>query len=245
MVSYLPDMHHFGRKYRAARANCAMQGSSQKGLAICQEWRARDRAIWSMPSPTPHGHEVFSSLLPGISQVGKLTWPRARGQYILLLVSHLSSGSATSIMGLETQEAKSKMGEGGIFLLAFTTTLREGIETVVFLAGVTAGQKVQAIILPCFVGLLMGLAVGVLLYYTCGFLTYTHRSPPPPPLPCTCLPEDPAYHGTTCMPWCHLLLYIRLPHPNPTPPPPPPPLLFAGQKKQLTILRYGAACEPD
>ena len=65
-----------------------------------------------------------------------------------------------------TQEGKSKLGEGGIFLLAFTTTLREGIEAVVFLAGVTAGQKVQSVILPCFVGLLMGLAVGVVLYYT-------------------------------------------------------------------------------
>lgn len=64
------------------------------------------------------------------------------------------------------QESKSKMGEGGIFLLAFTTTLREGIETVVFLAGVTAGQSVKSVIFPCFVGLIMGLAVGVILYYT-------------------------------------------------------------------------------
>ena len=64
------------------------------------------------------------------------------------------------------QESKSKMGEGGIFLLAFTTTLREGIEAVVFLAGVTAGQSVKSIIFPCIVGVIMGLAVGVVLYYT-------------------------------------------------------------------------------
>ena len=58
------------------------------------------------------------------------------------------------------------MGNAGIFLLAFSTTLREGIEAVVFLFGVTAGQKIQSIILPGFVGVIMGLAVGVILYYT-------------------------------------------------------------------------------
>ncbi|KAK9865546.1 hypothetical protein WJX84_002270 [Apatococcus fuscideae] len=68
--------------------------------------------------------------------------------------------------GASHQEQKSKMGNAGIFLLAFSTTLREGIEAVVFLFGVTAGQKIQSIILPGFVGVIMGLAVGVILYYT-------------------------------------------------------------------------------
>lgn len=52
-------------------------------------------------------------------------------------------------------------------LLAFTTTLREGMETVIFLTGVSAGLDPRSIPLAGLVGVLLGIAVGVALFYTC------------------------------------------------------------------------------
>ncbi len=53
-----------------------------------------------------------------------------------------------------------------VFLLAFTTTLREGLESVIFLCGVSAGIDPRSIPIAGIVGVLIGIAVGVALYYT-------------------------------------------------------------------------------
>ncbi|EFJ41749.1 hypothetical protein VOLCADRAFT_77510 [Volvox carteri f. nagariensis] len=52
-----------------------------------------------------------------------------------------------------------------IFVLVFTTVVREGIESVVFLGGL-ANVKVTAIPLPAFVGIACGCLVGIFLYYS-------------------------------------------------------------------------------
>ncbi|GAV55982.1 hypothetical protein ZYGR_0AZ01540 [Zygosaccharomyces rouxii] len=55
-----------------------------------------------------------------------------------------------------------------MFLLPFITVLREGLEAVVFVAGAgitTANAKGTSYPLPVFVGLIAGVAVGLLLYY--------------------------------------------------------------------------------
>lgn len=53
-----------------------------------------------------------------------------------------------------------------IFLLAFSNTLREGLESVVFLTGVSAGTDPRSIPLAGIVGIILGILVGVALYYT-------------------------------------------------------------------------------
>ena len=63
-------------------------------------------------------------------------------------------------------QVNSKKGRSGVFILAFTTTLREGLEAVIFLAGTTAGSSPASIPIPGVIGLIIGLIVGVLLYYT-------------------------------------------------------------------------------
>ena len=63
-------------------------------------------------------------------------------------------------------QVNTKAGKWGIFILAFTTTLREGLEAVVFIAGVSASLPVSSIPIPAVVGIIMGVTVGVLLYYT-------------------------------------------------------------------------------
>ncbi|KAL7912834.1 iron permease FTR1/Fip1/EfeU [Trichoderma velutinum] len=51
-----------------------------------------------------------------------------------------------------------------MFFLPFITVLREGIEAVVFIAGVTFSAPAYAVPLPVVIGLLVGSAVGYLLY---------------------------------------------------------------------------------
>ncbi|KAI0137115.1 putative iron transferase [Xylariales sp. AK1849] len=51
-----------------------------------------------------------------------------------------------------------------MFVLPFITVLREGIEAIVFVAGVTFSAPATAIPLPVVVGLIVGILVGYLLY---------------------------------------------------------------------------------
>jgi high-affinity iron transporter len=51
-----------------------------------------------------------------------------------------------------------------MFILPFITVLREGIEAIVFVAGVSFSAPASAVPLPVVVGLLAGAFVGYLLY---------------------------------------------------------------------------------
>lgn len=53
-----------------------------------------------------------------------------------------------------------------ILLLALSATLREGIESVLFLTGVSQGDGVKSIIIPGIVGVILGLGLGMLIFYT-------------------------------------------------------------------------------
>jgi high-affinity iron transporter len=53
-----------------------------------------------------------------------------------------------------------------MFLLAGSATLREGIESVLFLTGVSAGSSIKAVIFPGLLGILIGSLLGFLVYYT-------------------------------------------------------------------------------
>ena len=63
-------------------------------------------------------------------------------------------------------------GWSQLFLQAFSTTLREGIESVIFLTGVSAGIDPRSIPIAGIVGIMLGLAVGIILYYTCASVPF-------------------------------------------------------------------------
>lgn len=51
-----------------------------------------------------------------------------------------------------------------MFLLPFVTVLREGLEAIVFIAGVTFSSPASSVPLPVVIGLIAGAVVGYLLY---------------------------------------------------------------------------------
>lgn len=66
----------------------------------------------------------------------------------------------------ENEDLVVTKGQGsGLFLLVFSTVLREGIESVVFLAGVGNAQP-SSLPLPGLVGLICGVLAGSTLYYS-------------------------------------------------------------------------------
>lgn len=53
-----------------------------------------------------------------------------------------------------------------VAFLAFSATVREGIESVLFLTGVSGGQGITSVIIPGIVGAILGLIAGCIIFYT-------------------------------------------------------------------------------
>lgn len=54
-----------------------------------------------------------------------------------------------------------------VFILAFTTTLREGIESVLFLTSVGATTGAASIPIPGALGIFLGVITGMIIFYRC------------------------------------------------------------------------------
>lgn len=55
-------------------------------------------------------------------------------------------------------------GKWVLFFLPFITVLREGMEAVVFVGGVSLGQPATAIPIAAIVGIICGLIIGYFIY---------------------------------------------------------------------------------
>lgn len=94
----------------------------------------------------------------------------------LLRVSKLQDKWRAKIgKALEKKDQRSDRGTVGsrfklwlekyaLFILPFVTVLREGIEAVVFIGGVSLGFPASAFPLPVILGLLAGSSIGYLIY---------------------------------------------------------------------------------
>lgn len=65
----------------------------------------------------------------------------------------------------DTHDTATKAHAWSVFILAGSAVLREGIESIIFLAGVGSNTSFKAIPLACVAGLIVGLAVGFAIYY--------------------------------------------------------------------------------
>ncbi len=59
---------------------------------------------------------------------------------------------------------KKAAGKYALFAVAFITVFREGIEGIVFIAGVSFSTSATSVPLPVFVGLVAGFVIGYVLY---------------------------------------------------------------------------------
>jgi high-affinity iron transporter len=82
------------------------------------------------------------------------------------LPSFISSTCTDTALADVTGAART--GKWALFTLPFVVVLREGLEAVVFVGGVSLGQSARSIPIAAIVGIICGLV--------CGFLIYTFAS---------------------------------------------------------------------
>ena len=76
------------------------------------------------------------------------------------------SGPPPHPLTLPPPQATAKSYRWSILLLAGSSTLREGLESVLFLTGVSAGEGIQSVIIPGIIGIVLGAALGIAIFYT-------------------------------------------------------------------------------
>ena len=61
-------------------------------------------------------------------------------------------------------DGRTKAGKWALLILPLITVLREGVEAVVFVGGVSLGQPATSIPLAAIVGIICGIIIGYLIY---------------------------------------------------------------------------------
>ncbi|KAI2642355.1 iron permease FTR1/Fip1/EfeU [Xylaria nigripes] len=100
---------------------------------------------------------IISAVGVGLLRVGKL-----QEKWRVKLAKAMETPTGTS--GLRGARFKRFAEKYAMFVLPFITVLREGIEAIVFIAGVSFSAPATAVPLPVVIGLLVGGLVGYLLY---------------------------------------------------------------------------------
>lgn len=103
---------------------------------------------------------LFAALIISVMGVALLRIGKMQKKWHAKLTKSLESSARTG----SSNWWKTLFERYAMFLLPFITVLREGIEAVIFVAGVSFSSKATAIPLPTVVGLIAGGIIGFLLY---------------------------------------------------------------------------------
>ncbi|CAE6452881.1 unnamed protein product [Rhizoctonia solani] len=126
------------------------------GAAFIAVWFTKVVDLFSSAEELWEGiFSLIASILIFVMGLTMLRMDRAREKWRIKL-----SDAFEGKMG----KASGKNGKWILFILPFITVLREGLEAVVFVGGVSLGQPATSIPLAAIVGLICGLLVGYLIY---------------------------------------------------------------------------------
>ncbi|THH08994.1 hypothetical protein EW146_g8815 [Bondarzewia mesenterica] len=99
--------------------------------------------------------ELISAIIIFVMGITMLKLDRAKAKWRVKL-QHAFEGKYV--------DGRTRTGKWVLFLLPFITVLREGLEAVVFVGGVTLGQSATSIPIAAIVGIIVGLICGFLVY---------------------------------------------------------------------------------
>ncbi|KAH7339697.1 iron permease FTR1/Fip1/EfeU [Rhizoctonia solani] len=126
------------------------------GAAFIAVWFTKVVDLFSSAEELWEGiFSLIASILIFVMGLTMLRMDRAREKWRIKL-----SDAFEGKMG----KASGKNGKWILFILPFITVLREGLEAVVFVGGVSLGQPATSIPLAAIIGLICGLLVGYLIY---------------------------------------------------------------------------------
>ncbi|TGJ87264.1 hypothetical protein E0Z10_g1547 [Xylaria hypoxylon] len=105
---------------------------------------------------------LFASLIISVVGVALLRVGKMQEKWRVKLAKAVES--PVNVSGSRSGWLKRFAEKYAMFVLPFITVLREGIEAIVFIAGVSFSAPATAVPLPVVIGLLVGILVGYILY---------------------------------------------------------------------------------
>ncbi|KAI0777363.1 iron permease FTR1 [Trametes elegans] len=126
------------------------------GAAFIAVWFTQASDLWAKSEELWEGiFELIASLIIFVMGISMLKMDRAKAKWRVKLQRAFSGKVA---------DKGAKTGKYVLFILPLITVLREGMEAVVFVGGVSLGQPATAIPIAAIVGLICGLVCGYLIY---------------------------------------------------------------------------------
>ncbi|EIW77037.1 iron permease FTR1 [Coniophora puteana RWD-64-598 SS2] len=126
------------------------------GAAFIAVWFTEAADLWTKSENLWEGiFELIASLMIFVMGITMLKMDRAKAKWRVKLQRSFSG---------ENVDGRTKTGKWVLFILPMITVLREGIEAVVFVGGVSLGQPATSIPIAAIVGLICGLISGFLIY---------------------------------------------------------------------------------
>ncbi|KAF8632899.1 hypothetical protein AX17_004745 [Amanita inopinata Kibby_2008] len=126
------------------------------GAAFIVVWFTKAKDLLSKAELLWEGiFELIACIMIFVMSLGMLKLDRAKTKWRIKL--------QRAFEGKKTDKG-TRAGKWVLFVLPFVTVLREGLEAVVFVGGVSLGQKATSIPIAAIVGLVAGLAIGFIIY---------------------------------------------------------------------------------
>ncbi|KAF4616731.1 hypothetical protein D9613_008666 [Agrocybe pediades] len=137
-------------------AACGLLMSLAIGAAFIAVWFTKASDLWSKSEELWEGiFELIACIMIFVMGVTMLKMDRAKIKWRLKL-SKAFDGKHV--------DGKARTGKWILFILPLITVLREGLEAVIFVGGVSLGQPAASIPIAAIVGLVCGFACGFLIY---------------------------------------------------------------------------------
>ncbi|THV04057.1 iron permease FTR1 [Dendrothele bispora CBS 962.96] len=135
------------------------------GAAFIAVWFTQAADLWAKSEELWEGiFELIASLMIFVMGVTMLKMDRAKAKWRLKLQRAFDGTKG---------DGEGKTGKWVLFILPLITVLREGMEAVVFVGGVSLGQPATSIPIATIVGLICGLIIGFLIYQFASRTTLT------------------------------------------------------------------------
>ncbi|KAG9311708.1 iron permease FTR1 [Chiua virens] len=126
------------------------------GAAFIAIWFTQAKNLWSTTEQVWEGvFQMIASIMIFLMAVGMLKMEYARAKWRIKLQKAFEA---------HENNREAKTGKWVLFVLPFLTILREGLEAVVFVGGVSLAEPATSIPLAAIVGIILGLICGVIIY---------------------------------------------------------------------------------
>jgi len=126
------------------------------GAGFIAVWFTRATNLWAKSEDLWEGvFELIACIMIFVMGITMLKMDRAKAKWRIKLQSAFDG---------KRVDGKARTGKWVLFILPLITVLREGLEAVIFVGGVSLGQPAASIPIAAIVGIICGLVIGFFIY---------------------------------------------------------------------------------